>query len=107
MPQRCSCRFLAGQRISGPLRDRIDIHIELPRVGAVLRAVREALRRAHGRAPSTGSGHASSTIWERVEAARERQRVRFDGSERLTCNGDMGPAEIREVCLLDDGSSLG
>jgi hypothetical protein len=37
-----------------------------------------------------------------VEAARERQRERFAGSERLVGKGDMGPAEVREVCVLDD-----
>jgi hypothetical protein len=42
-----------------------------------------------------------------MEAARERQRYRFAGSERLVAKGDIGPAEIREVCVLDDGKSFG
>ena len=37
-----------------------------------------------------------------MEAARQRQRQRFAGSERLLSNADMGPAEVREVCQLDD-----
>lgn len=60
------------------------------------------------RAPGTGYdrpsqdrlGEPSATIRERVEAARQRER--FAGFERLLCNGDMGPAEIREVCQLDE-----
>ena len=38
----------------------------------------------------------------RVEAARQRQRQRFAASERLLCNADMGPAEVREMCQLDE-----
>jgi predicted ATPase with chaperone activity len=52
-----------------------------------------------GEPSSTGSRHASSTIRERVEAARERQRERFAGSERLVGNGDTGAAEIRGICV--------
>jgi magnesium chelatase family protein len=48
------------------------------------------------------TGEPSASIRERVEAARERQRERFAGSDRLVSNGDMGPAEIREYCVLDD-----
>ena len=77
------------KRISGPLLDRIDIHIEVPRV-------------EYEKLSDERMGEPSALIRERVEAARERQRERFAGSERLLCNGDMGPAEIREICLLDD-----
>jgi predicted ATPase with chaperone activity len=43
----------------------------------------------------------------RVEAARERQRARFEGSSGLLSNADMGPAEVREHCRVDDtGRSL-
>jgi magnesium chelatase family protein len=42
----------------------------------------------------------------RVEAARDRQRARFEGTS-LTCNADMGPAEIRQFCQVDGaGQSL-
>ena len=77
------------KRISGPLLDRIGIHIEVPRVD-------------YEKLSDERMGEPSAVIRERVEAARERQRERFAGSERLMCNGDMGPAEIREICLLDD-----
>ena len=77
------------KRISGPLVDRIDIHIEVPRVD-------------YEKLTDERTGEPSAASRERVEAARERQRERFTGSERLMCNGDMGPAEVREICLLDD-----
>ena len=77
------------KRISGPLLDRIDIHIEVPRVD-------------YEKLTDERTGEPSAVIQERVEAARERQRERFEGSERLLSNGDMGPAEIREYCVLDD-----
>jgi magnesium chelatase family protein len=75
------------KRISGPLLDRIDIHIEVPRV--------EYEKLADDRL-----GETSATIRARVEAARERQRERLAGTA-LACNADMGPAEIRMFCRLD------
>ena len=39
----------------------------------------------------------------RSECARERQRARFAGTT-LQCNGDMGPAEVRQFCAIDDAS---
>jgi magnesium chelatase family protein len=77
------------RRISGPLLDRIDIHIEVPSVD-------------YEKLTDDRTGEPSVSIRERVEAARERQRERFAGSERLVSNADMGPAEIREVCVVDD-----
>jgi magnesium chelatase family protein len=51
-------------------------------------------------------GEPSAAIRQRVEAARERQRARFRGT-RLLANADMGPAEVRDFCRLDDaGKSL-
>ncbi len=46
-------------------------------------------------------GELSAKIRERVEAARERQRPRFAGTN-LQCNGDMGPGEVRKFCVIDD-----
>jgi magnesium chelatase family protein len=81
------------KRISGPLLDRIDIHIDVPRV--------EYEKLADDRL-----GEPSAAIQARVEAARERQRGRFEGSQLLS-NADMGPAEVRELCVIDDaGKSL-
>ena len=76
------------KRISGPLLDRIDIHIEVPRV-------------EYERLSDDRLGEASSAIRERVEGARERQALRFAGTPLLT-NADMGPAEVRTYCPLDE-----
>ena len=81
------------KRISGPLLDRIDIHIEVPRVD-------------YEKLADDRLGEPSAVIRRRVEAARERQRKRFAGTN-LTCNADMGPAEVREYCRVDEtGRSL-
>lgn len=89
--QACTCSPAAvhryRRRISGPLLDRIDIYIDVPRVEF------EKLG-DHRR------GEPSAVIQERVEAARARQRERFRGTE-LTCNADMGPGDIERHCRLD------
>jgi len=74
-------------RISGPLIDRIDIHVHVQAVPI------DDLRRQK---PGTNSGE----MRERVLAARERQRARF-GSESNLLNGRMGPRMIRQHCPLD------
>jgi magnesium chelatase family protein len=81
------------KRISVPMLDRIDIHIEVPRVDY------ETLS-------SDRLGESSASIRERAQAARERQRVRFEGSD-IVCNSDMRVAEVRKFCKLDEaGDSL-
>ncbi|MGC1375259.1 MAG: ATP-binding protein [Anaerolineales bacterium] len=81
------------KRISGPLLDRIDIHIEVPRVD-------------YEKLSSDRLGESSATIRARVESARLRQRERFVGTT-LVCNADMRVAEIRKFCKLDEtGDSL-
>ncbi len=81
------------KRISGPLMDRIDIHVEAPRVN-------------YEKLSSDRLGEPSAAIRERVIAARQRQSERFRGT-RLLSNADMGAAEIREYCTLDGaGQSL-
>jgi magnesium chelatase family protein len=75
------------KRISGPLMDRIDIHIEVPPVD-------------YEKLSSERLGEPSADIRARVEAARVVQRARFEGTS-LACNADMGPAEVREHCPLD------
>ncbi len=76
------------KRISGPLLDRIDIHVQVPRVD-------------YEKLSSDRLGEPSAKIRERVERARERQRARF-ANTHLQCNGDMGPAEVRQHCVIDD-----
>ncbi|MBM4037026.1 MAG: YifB family Mg chelatase-like AAA ATPase [Planctomycetes bacterium] len=80
-------------RISGPLLDRIDIHIEVPRVP--YRDLRD--RR---------SGPSSAEMREQVMAARERQRHRFAG-DRISTNARMTNRHINKHCQLDaDTESL-
>ena len=76
------------KRVSGPLLDRIDIHVDVPRV--------EFEKLAEDRL-----GEPSAAIRERVEGARRRQQARLAAYGRLT-NADMGPAEIRQVCRLGE-----
>jgi magnesium chelatase family protein len=78
------------KRISGPLLDRIDIHVEVPRV-------------EYEKLSSERLGEPSAQVQVRVEAARDRQRKRFAGSNLVT-NVDMHPAEIRTHCQLDASS---
>jgi magnesium chelatase family protein len=77
------------KRISGPLLDRIDIHIEVPRV-------------EYEKLSDRRLGETSVTIQARVEAARERQRSRFAEIEEVDCNADMHPGEVRKFCGLDE-----
>lgn len=89
------------KRISGPMLDRIDIHIDVPRVD-------------YAKLSSDRLGEASADIRERVQAARQRQLERFSLQSRETlhssgivCNADMRVAEVRQFCKLDEtGDSL-
>jgi magnesium chelatase family protein len=76
------------KRISGPLMDRIDIHIDVPRV-------------AFDKLTAVNRGEPSAAIRQRVEAARQIQAKRFANSG-LHANADMGPSEVREQCQLDN-----
>jgi magnesium chelatase family protein len=95
------------KRISGPLLDRIDIHIEVPRV-------------EYDKLSDQRLGEPSAAIQKRVESAREIQRKRFHlgenhppeedpsedhgtpGTSPISCNADMRPAEVRQFCELDE-----
>ncbi len=76
-------------RVSGPLLDRIDLHVEVPQV-----KFREIT--------SERNGESSAQIRERVIAARQRQQERFKSKPKITCNARMGSRELRQFCLLDD-----
>ncbi len=76
-------------RISGPLLDRIDLHIEVPPV-----KFREI---TGGR-----TGEPSAAIRERVLAARTRQQVRFKAKPKITCNARMGTRELKQFCPLEE-----
>jgi magnesium chelatase family protein len=79
------------QRISGPLLDRIDLHIEVPAV-----EFRDI--------SSTRMEEPSSAIRERVVRARERQHERFRSDTKTNCNARMGPRQIKQYCQLSDES---
>jgi magnesium chelatase family protein len=87
----CSCSATAiaryQKRISGPLLDRIDIHVEVPRVD-------------YEKLADKRNVESSEIIRRRVQAARERQLLRFV-STKLKCNAEMGPAEAREFCQVE------
>jgi len=96
--RQCTCSpALVGRyqkKISGPLLDRIDIHVEVPRVN-------------YEKLSGDRLGEPSAAIRARVMAARERQQRRFRGHPRCLSNADMGAGEIREHCQLDGaGQSL-
>lgn len=78
-------------RVSGPLLDRIDIHVEVP-------AVR------YRELTSTREGESSATIRRRVEAARAIQQQRFARTPRVHSNAQMGPRLIRQHCALEPQS---
>jgi len=76
-------------RISGPLLDRIDLHIEVPAV---------KFREIAGE----HNGEPSAQIRARVVAARQRQQVRFKDKPKITCNARMGTRELKTYCALDE-----
>ncbi len=80
------------KRISGPMMDRIDIHITVPRVD-------------YDKLSDRRTGESSQVVRDRVEAARERQRARFAGLKDIAANADMRPAEMRRFCELDPAST--
>jgi magnesium chelatase family protein len=88
----CTCsvtkirRYL--QRISGPLLDRVDIHIEVPR-----------LKRDELLTPA--NGEPSKAVRARVQRAREVQAARFGGDD-IFCNAHMRPRDIKAFCPLSD-----
>jgi magnesium chelatase family protein len=80
------------QRISGPLMDRIDIHLDMVRV-------------PFQKLSSLEGGETSATIRGRVEAARKVQEERFRrwAKPGILVNGDMGPVEVQAFCVIDEG----
>jgi len=74
-------------RISGPLLDRIDLHVELPAIS--LRELRAA------------PGEPSATVARRIESARARQLARFGAAAPNPVNAVMNPDDLRRHCRLD------
>jgi len=92
----CTCsppliqRYMA--KISGPLLDRIDIHIEVPAV-------------KYKELSSENKSETSAEIRKRVIDGRKIQLKRFTGMKNIFCNGDMGTKEIRQFCSLDSAGA--
>jgi magnesium chelatase family protein len=89
---RCVCspvqveRYLA--RLSGPLLDRIDMHVDVPPLSGT-------------RLTERAQAESSSAIRERVLTARERQLRRFGGDPGRYANADLAPADLRTHCVID------
>ena len=77
-------------RISGPLLDRIDLHVEVPAL-------------AYDEIASAPTGEGTATVRARVENARAAQRERLKGAA-IYCNAQMGAREVREHCRHDEGA---
>ena len=88
----CTCTPMAVQkymsRISGPLLDRIDIHLEVTPV-------------KFEKLADTQPAEHSSEIQKRVIEARKVQAKRFARSKKIYCNAQMSSKQIREFCKLD------
>jgi magnesium chelatase family protein len=91
----CNCTTGSIQkymsRISGPLLDRIDIHITVPSV-------------KFKELSSESCGEKSEVIRGRVNDARRRQLERFKGEKRIFCNAHMQSKDIRNYCPIDEKS---
>lgn len=91
----CSCspqviqRYMS--RVSGPLLDRIDIHVDVAGV-------------KYEELSSSKQGEPSVNVRERVMRSREIQKRRFSGTEGLYKNADMASKEIRKYCTIDSTS---
>ena len=91
-PCRCSAQAIQRyqKKISGPLLDRIDIHLDVPRV-------------EYEKLTEIRSGESSASVRERVEQARAIQLRRFADEPVLT-NADMGPRQLARYAPLDEPS---
>ena len=80
------------QRISGPLLDRIDLHIEVPAV-------------EYRDVSSERAEESSNAIRERISRARERQQARFAKDGKTNCNARMTAKQLKQHCRLTDDSN--
>lgn len=75
-------------KISGPLLDRIDLHVEVTPV-------------PFNELSSKRNSEASSDVRERVLKAREMQAKLFEGSEGVYANAQMSSKQLKEICVID------
>jgi len=91
----CTCRPDQVQkymsRISGPLFDRIDIHVEVPAL-------------SYEELAAKNPGEDSASMRQKVKAAREIQRIRFSNEKSVFCNAHMESRHVRAFCALDAAS---
>lgn len=89
----CTCTPTAIKRyqskLSGPLLDRIDIHIEVARVD-------------YDKLLNSERGESSTDVRQRVNAARGRQTERFQEHPTIFANGDMSAGEVQQLCILTE-----
>jgi magnesium chelatase family protein len=74
-------------KLSGPLLDRIDIHVDVPRVD-------------YDKLMGTQSGEPSASVRARIEKARQRQQRRFASYPGLFANADMTAGQVQKLCEL-------
>lgn len=90
---KCTCRVGEVQnylgKVSGPLMDRIDLHVEVVPV-------------SHEELASNKPVEKSADIRKRVEAARECQKARFSDHDDIFCNAQMSSRMVRQFCAIDD-----
>jgi len=88
----CTCSSVMVQRylnkISGPLLDRIDLHVEVTPV-------------SFGELSSKHNAEGSEGVRDRVIKAREIQTKRFEGKEDVYCNAQMGSKLLKEICVIN------
>jgi magnesium chelatase family protein len=91
----CSCSQASiikyQRKISGPILDRIDLHVEVPRI---------KFEKLNEDSPA----ESSAAVRTRVQTARNIQKTRFAGSKTVT-NGEMTSAQIKSFCALTQASS--
>ena len=75
------------KRISGPLLDRIDMFVQVPRI-------------EYEKLADNQRGESSDTVRARVEEARGIQHARFDGT-RIVCNAEMSPSQVKVFCQIE------
>lgn len=96
--RRRACRCTSPQiqryrnRVSGPLLDRIDIHVEVPAV-------------AYRELSSLERGEPSAAIRERILRARAVQRQRYAAQEGVHCNANMRARDVHAHCRLDESAA--
>ena len=91
----CTCTKGAVQRylsrVSGPLLDRLDLHVEVPAVN-------------YDELSSRTDEESSEQIKKRVNAARAIQQKRYEGT-KIRCNARLTPSALKEYCVLDSAAS--